>query len=104
MPGNPAAQQLLAAWQKIVFRVALVWPVAVKPPGIVGTATGDHIVPSQWTITGPAEKDPAACMPPTAHPLVGLNMKIDVRLASFESVGAPLIDTVFQVPMPPVTV
>jgi len=104
IPGSPAAQQLFDAWQKIVFSVALLWPVDVNPPGIDGVATGVQWVPSQWMITGPAEYDPAACMPPTAQPSVGDNMKTDVRLASVDRVGLPLTTTVFHVPTPPETV
>ena len=55
-------------------------------------------------ITGPAEKDPAAWIPPTAQPLVGLSIKIEVRFASVDNVGVPLIGTTFHVPTPPVTV
>lgn len=79
---------------------------------MLGTATGSHLVPSQKSITGPAEKEPAgkpdgellACIPPTIHPLVGDSMKIDVRLADGDKVGVPLTVTKFQAPTPPLTV
>jgi hypothetical protein len=59
-------------------------------------------------ITGPAEVKPQAfqahLIPPTAQPLVGDSMKMDVRFASGDKLGLPLTVTRFQVPTPPLTV
>jgi hypothetical protein len=45
-----------------------------------------------------------ALIPPTIQPLVGLVMKIEVRLAEGEIPGKPLTVTGFQFPTPPLTV
>jgi hypothetical protein len=55
-------------------------------------------------ITGPAESEPAAWIPPTAQPLVGESMKMDVRFATGDKLGVPLTATKFHVPTPPLTV
>jgi hypothetical protein len=55
-------------------------------------------------MTGPAENDEPASIPPTAQPVVGDSMNIDVKFASNDSVGVPLTATKFQVPTPALTV
>ena len=46
-PGKPTAHPSLGAAKNTDFSVALVCPVGVIPPGILGAATGSHLVPSQ---------------------------------------------------------
>jgi len=59
-------------------------------------------------MTGPADGGAGvgggAWIPPTAQPLVGESMKMEVRFAADDKPGVPLTVTKFHVPTPPLTV
>jgi hypothetical protein len=65
----------------------------IGPTGLVGVTKGSEHVAA-------AENQ----QPPTAHPLVGDSMKIEVKLALGNRLGVPLTVTKFHVPTPPLTV